>query len=77
MFVVQFVANRLRGDRPEDWVPEEGASADYDSCNETSEILPGSADNDVTDILSGHSYHNAGTHFLFLYCAYYSTGCHN
>ncbi|RCV39408.1 hypothetical protein SETIT_8G222300v2 [Setaria italica] len=52
----------VRGDRPEDWVPEEGASVDYDNCNETSEILPGSSDKDIADIFSGHSYHNAEYH---------------
>jgi magnesium/proton exchanger len=50
----------VRSDRPEDWVPEENASVDYDNCDEISETLPVSADKNILDILSAGSYHNAG-----------------
>ncbi|PAN43631.1 hypothetical protein PAHAL_8G251500 [Panicum hallii] len=49
----------VRSDRPEDWVPEENASVDYDNCDEISETLPVSADKNILDILSAGSYHNA------------------
>jgi magnesium/proton exchanger len=70
MFVVQFAVISVRSDRPEDWVPEEGASVDYDDCNKTIEILSASADKEIVDIFAVHSYHNAGMNFLFLYSAY-------
>lgn len=40
MLVVNFVANSGRSDRPEDWVPEEDTSVDYDICDEISEMPP-------------------------------------
>ncbi|RLM69947.1 magnesium/proton exchanger 1 [Panicum miliaceum] len=46
-----------RSDRPEDWVPEENASVDYDNCDEISDTLPVSADKDILDIYG--SYHDA------------------
>ncbi|TVU23701.1 hypothetical protein EJB05_26080 [Eragrostis curvula] len=51
----------VRGDRPEDWVPEEDALVDYDNCDEISETLPVTAvqNEDTVDLLSMHSYHNA------------------
>ncbi|KAL6653737.1 hypothetical protein ACP70R_008661 [Stipagrostis hirtigluma subsp. patula] len=51
-----------RSERPEDWVPEEDDSVDYGNCDEISETLPLSAQHneDVVDIFSVHSYHNAG-----------------
>ena len=48
----------MRSDRPEDWVPEENASVDYDNCDEICETLPVSADKDIMDIYG--SYHDAG-----------------
>ncbi|KAF8672934.1 hypothetical protein HU200_049128 [Digitaria exilis] len=48
-----------RSDRPEDWVPEEDASVDYDICDEISEMPSASSDKDTVDIFSGDSYDNA------------------
>lgn len=64
MFVVHFVAISGRSDRPEDWVPEEDASVDYDICDEISEMPS-----------SGHSYHNAGMCFLLFFTGHHETGC--
>ncbi|KAG2563933.1 hypothetical protein PVAP13_8KG380700 [Panicum virgatum] len=47
----------VRSYRPEDWVPEENASVDYDNCDEISDTLPISVDKDILDIYG--SYHNA------------------
>ncbi|KAL6907841.1 hypothetical protein ACP4OV_002011 [Aristida adscensionis] len=54
----------MRSERPEDWVPEEDALVDYDKYEEISETLPLNAaqNEDVVDIFSVHSYHNAGYH---------------
>lgn len=44
----------VRGERPEDWVPEEDSSIDYDSCDEISETFPLNADR----IEDTAEYHN-------------------
>ncbi|EES10216.1 magnesium/proton exchanger 1 [Sorghum bicolor] len=51
----------VRGERPEDWVPPEDVSVDYDNCDDTNETLPISANrNDgIVDVFSAHSYHIA------------------
>lgn len=52
-----YVVLSVRSERPEDWVPEEDASSVYnDNRDDISE--------DIVDIFSVHSYHNAGMHFL-------------
>ncbi|CAO2144994.1 unnamed protein product [Urochloa humidicola] len=48
----------VKSDRPEDWVPKEDASVDYDNCNEISDMLSVSTDKDIVDIFSMHSHHN-------------------
>jgi hypothetical protein len=65
MFLVQSAAISVRGERPEDWVPPEDVSVDYDNSDDISETLPISADrNDgIVDVFAGHSYHNAGMSF--------------
>ncbi|KAF0896209.1 hypothetical protein E2562_019695 [Oryza meyeriana var. granulata] len=49
-----------RGDRPEDWVPAEDTSVDYDNnYDEIGETVPGQTE-DIVDIFSVHSYSNEG-----------------
>lgn len=75
MFVVHFVAISGRSDRPEDWVPEEDASVDYDICDEISEMPSASSDKDTVDIFSGDSYDNAGMRFLLFFTGHYEIVC--
>ncbi|XP_015624234.1 magnesium/proton exchanger 2 [Oryza sativa Japonica Group] len=53
-----------RGDRPEDWVPTEDASVDYDdNYDGIGDILPGQNE-DIVDIFSARSYSNEGYHHV-------------
>uniref|UniRef100_A0A0E0RBS0 Sodium/calcium exchanger membrane region domain-containing protein n=1 Tax=Oryza rufipogon TaxID=4529 RepID=A0A0E0RBS0_ORYRU len=53
-----------RGERPEDWVPAEDASVDYDdNYDGIGDILPGQNE-DIVDIFSAHSYSNEGYHHV-------------
>uniref|UniRef100_A0A0D3F868 Sodium/calcium exchanger membrane region domain-containing protein n=1 Tax=Oryza barthii TaxID=65489 RepID=A0A0D3F868_9ORYZ len=53
-----------RGERPEDWVPTEDASVDYDdNYDGIGDILPGQNE-DIVDIFSAHSYSNEGYHHV-------------
>lgn len=72
MLLVLFAENRARGDRPEDWVPTEDASVDYDdNYDGIGDILPGQNE-DIVDIFSAHSYSNEGNQFLVFFHSLFS-----